>query len=367
MEYTHVEATGGRTERTSPNLNCLLVAPTDPLTGGPRTGALRRLLNPPAGVRYRLATDRLRYPKRAASYEFNPANVALGAARFALEHLVPIDQKEVAIVHSFFWDVRKYDHRWIHESDQSFGQFMLGYNNIGERVRRLANEGFSSYLNSKWCAGAVTWTEWAKRGFVEDGVDPSKVFVIPPPFETVSIRREHQGCNILYIGREFRRKGGDAVLRAFSSLKGSAGISLTFVGPLGTQEARNIVRSDPRIRQADSIADATLRDVIWPATDIFVLPTRADAFALAVVDAIRRGIPVVATKIPPIAEVVEDRVSGLLCEAGDEDGLRGRMQRLVDDSTAREEMGENARRRAAELFSPAKVGRALRGVYNLGE
>ena len=367
MEDTPEEAAGGQTARTPRSLNCLLVAPTDPLTGGPRTGALRRLLNPPAGVRYRLTTDRLKYPRRAASYEFNPTNVALGAARFALEHLIPIDPKGAAIIHSFFWDVRKYDRRWVHESDQSFGQFMLGYNNIGGRVRRLANEGFSSYLNSKWCAGAVTWSEWAKSGFVEDGVDPSKVFVIPPPFETVDFRRQHQGCNILYIGREFRRKGGDAVLRTFRSLRGGAGCRLTFVGPLGTPEARDIVRSDPRIRQSDSLAGAALRDDVWPATDIFVLPTRADAFALAVVDAMRRGVPVVATKIPPIAEVVEDGVSGLLCEAGDEDGLRERMQRLVDDPTTREEMGRNAKRRAAALFSPEKVGRALREVYRLGE
>ena len=348
-------------------MECLVVAPTDPLTGGPRTGALRRLLNPPPGVRYRLATDRLRYPKRAASYEFNPANVALVVARFALEHLFPFDQKGAGIIHSFFWDVRKFDRRWVHESDQSFGQFMRGYNNIGGTVSRLANEGFSSYLNSRWCAGAVTWSEWAKRGFAEDGVDPAKVFVIPPPFETVDGRREHQGCNVLYLGREFRRKGGDATLRAFRSLKVREGCRLTFVGPLGTAEARATVRSDPLISQADSLPGRTLRDEVWPTTDIFVLPTRADAFALAVVDAMRRGIPVVATKIPAIAEVVQDGVSGLLSEVGDEEGLRDNLQRLVDDLPLREDMGRQAKRRAEALFGPEKVGRSLREVYRLGE
>ncbi|MDG6953028.1 MAG: glycosyltransferase family 4 protein [Nitrososphaerota archaeon] len=348
-------------------MECLLVAPIDPLTGGPRTGALRRLLNPPPGVRYRLATDRLRYPKRAARYEFNPVNAALGAARFALEHLIPIDQKGAAIVHSFFWDVRKFDRRWVHESDQSFGQFMRGYNNIGGAVRRLANQGFSSYLNSRWCAGVVTWSEWAKRGFAEDGVDPSKVFVIPPPFETVNYRREHQGCNVLYLGREFRRKGGDATLRAFGSLEGAAGCRLTFVGPLGTAEARGMVRSDPRISQSDSLPGATLRDEVWPSADIFVLPTKADAFALAVVDAMRRGIPVVATRIPAIAEVVQEGVTGLLSDVGDEDGLGRNLQRLVDDPELRRRMGESAKERAESLFAPERVGPSLREVYRLGE
>ena len=367
MERTPQRAAGERPSGPARDLNCLVVAPTDPLTGGPRTGALRRLLNPPPGVRYKLATDRLRYPKRAASYEFNPGNVALVAARFALEHIIPIDQKGAAVVHSFFWDVRKFDRRWVHESDQSFGQFMQGYNNIGRTVRRLANEGFSSYLNSRWCAGAVTWSEWAKRGFAEDGVDPSKVFVIPPPFEVLDSGREHQGCNFLYIGREFRRKGGDATLRAFGSLKGGSGCRLAFVGPLGTAESRRTVRSDPRVSQSDSLPGGILESEVWPVMDVFVLPTRADAFALAVVDAMRRGIPVVATRIPAIAEVVEDGVSGLLSEVGDEEGLRDNMQRLADDSETRLRMGRNAKARAESLFSPEKVGRALREVYRLGE
>ncbi|MDG6914018.1 MAG: glycosyltransferase family 4 protein [Nitrososphaerota archaeon] len=348
-------------------MECLLVAPTDPLTGGPRTGALRRLLNPPPGVRYKLVTDRLRYPKQAANYEFNPVNAAIGAARFALEHLIPIDQKGAAMVHSFFWDVRKFDRRWVHESDQSFGQFMRGYNNIRGKVNRLANQGFSSYLNSRWCAGVVTWSEWAKRGFAEDGVDASKVFVVPPPFETNDERVRHQGCNILYLGREFKRKGGDATLRAFRSLKGAAECRLTFVGPLGTAEARRTVRSDPRIRQSDSLSGASLQREVWPAVDIFILPTNADAFALAVVDAMRRGIPVVTTRLPPIAEVVQDGVSGLLSDKGDEDRLGSNLQKLVDDPALRQRMGESAKKRVESMFAPRKVGLALREVYCHGE
>ncbi|MDG6988099.1 MAG: glycosyltransferase family 4 protein [Nitrososphaerota archaeon] len=348
----------------SHDLECLLLSPTDPLTGGLRSGPLRRLRHPPPGVKYTLATDRFRYPARAANYEFNPVNVALVAARFALEHLAPLDQKGKALVHSFFWDVRKFERRWVHESDQSFGQFLSGYNNVKGFVRRSTTEGFSSYLNSRWCAGVVTWSDWARKGFVEDGVDHSKVFVIPPPFETVDAKKEHRGCNVLYIGRDFRRKGGDAALRAFRSLK-EDGTRLVFVGPVGTPAARLEVKSDRRIAQIDGSSGKSLTECVWPTTDVLLLPTRADAFAITVVDAMRRGIPVVSTKIPAVAEAVQDGVSGLLSEVGDEEGLRENLKKLVEDPELRRRLGEGGRRRAMELFSPEKVGRSLMKVYGL--
>ena len=347
-----------------PDLECLLLSPTDPLTGRPRAGALRRLMHPPPGVKYTLATDRFRYPARAANYEFNLVNVGLVVARFALEHLAPLNQKGKALVHSFFWDLRKFERRWVHESDQSFGQFLSSYNNVKGLVRRSTNEGFSSYLNSRWCAGVVTWSDWARRGFVEDGVDPSKVFVIPPPFETVDAKKDHPGCNVLYIGRDFQRKGGGAALRAFRSLKEDEA-RLTFVGPVGTPAARLEVKSDRRITQTDSSSGKRLTEDVWPTTDVLLLPTRADAFAITVVDAMRRGVPVVSTKIPAVAEVVQDGVSGLLSEVGDGEGLRRNLKKLVEDPELRRRLGESGRQRAKELFSPEKVGRSLMRVYSL--
>jgi glycosyltransferase involved in cell wall biosynthesis len=350
---------GPGTERT---IECLLVSPSDPLTRGPRAGPLRRLMNPPEGVNYTLATDRFAYPARASSYEFNPLNVALVVTRFALEHAMPIDERGKALVHSFFWDVRKYAHRWVHESDQSFGQFLSGYNNVTGQVKKWANEGFSSYLNSRWCAGVVTWSEWAKEGFVEDGIDRSKISVIPPPFRAVDYRRAHEGCNALFLGRDFHRKGGDTVIRAFTSMKGQGGCRLNYIGPMEGKEAER-AKADGRIIQRDSASTRDLLQDIWPATDIFVLPTRADAFAVTVVDAMRRGIPVVSTRIPAVSEVVEDGVSGFLSEVGDEDGVRENLERLVYDPQLRIKMGESAKRRAVSLFSPEKVNSSLRGVY----
>lgn len=320
-------------------------------------------MHPPEGIRYSLATDHFRYPTWAGNYEFNPANVAMAVMRFSMEHLVPIDQKGASLVHTFFWDMRKFERRWIQESDQSFGQYLDSYNNVTGLVRRLGTEGFSSYLNSKWCTGVITWSDWARRGFVEDGVDSSKVFVIPPPFGTTKYHLEHPGCNVLFLGRDFRRKGGASALSAFRSLKGREEVRMTYVGPV-KEKSREKLKLDG-ITQYDVAPSRILDRDIWPTTDIFLLPTRTDAFAITVVEAMRRGIPVVATKIPAISEVVQDGISGLLSKVGDEESLKQNLQKLVYDQALRTKMGENARKRVELLFSPGKVNRALMEVYKL--
>jgi glycosyltransferase involved in cell wall biosynthesis len=342
-------------------LRCLLISPADPLTRRPRAGPLRRLLHPPPGISYLHATDRVAIPTSTGQYGFTPVNIGLSALKFAVEHSFPLDQSKADIAHTFFWDVRKFTVPWVHESDQSLGQFLGGYTNIGGFVRRVSTEGYSSYLNSRGCAGVVTWTEWAKKGFVEDGVDKERIFVVPPPFGTISDAKGHEGCNILFLGRDYFRKGGDLMLRTFRSVD-SPGVSLRYVGKAGSGAA-GLIERDSRIVYQEAPSIGVLERDIWPVVDIFALPTRADAFAMTIVEAMSRGIPVVASALPSIAEVVEDGVSGFLFRVGDNAKFLDSLNRLAVDGSLRRKIGAAARERVKTLFSPSSVGKRLLEVY----
>jgi len=344
---------------TRTRMSCLLVAPLDPLTGELRAGPLRRFLNPPANVAYSLATDRFRYPQRAAQYTFDPAFVGLATVRFVLEHSRHFEQRGHALAHSFFLDLQRFVLPWVHESDQAFGQFLSDYMHIKGYLKRRATELFSSYLNSNGCRSVIAWSQWAKRGFVEDGVDRSKIHVIPPPFETVVDRRPHTGCNILFIGRDFTRKGGDIALNAFCSIPRSEDCRLIYVGKVNEPTARKVVSNDSRIVHLVSPTSRTLREDVWPITDVFLLPTRADAFAISAVEAMCRGIPVIATKLPALTEMVKDQVSGLLASPNDAQAFSRYVQRLVQDEEARCTIGEEAKKVACRMFSPNIVNQAL--------
>lgn len=344
-------------------MSCLLVAPLDPLTGELRAGPLRRYLNPPVNVAYSLATDRVRYPRRSAQYTFDPAFVGLATVRFVLEHSRRFEQRGHALAHSFFLDLRRFILPWVHESDQAFGQFLSDYMHIKGYLRRKATEIFSTYLNSSGCRSVIAWSQWAKRGFVEDGVDQSKIHVIPPPFETVVDRRPHTGCNVLFIGRDFSRKGGDIALDAFCSIPRSEDCRLIYVGKVNEPTARRAVSNDSRIVHLIDPTSRTLREDVWPITDIFLLPTRADAFAISAVEAMCRGIPVIATRLPALTEMVKDQVSGLLAAPNDAQAFSRYLQRLVQDEEARCSIGEEAKRWARRMFSPHVVNQALEEVY----
>jgi glycosyltransferase involved in cell wall biosynthesis len=312
-------------------------------------------------VQYVHATDRVAIPTSRGQYSFSPVNVGLSAVKFALEHAFPFDYRGASLVHTFFWDVRKFTVPWVHESDQSIGQYLAGYNNIRGFVWNAVTEGYASYLNSRGCAGVVTWTGWSKKGFEKEGIDPGKVFVVPPPFEVISDARAHEGCNILFLGRDFLRKGGDLMLRAFGRID-SPDCRMIYVGK-ADERAKKTMAGDRRIAYHERATARVLAEEIWPYVDVLALPTRADAFAMTVAEAMSRGIPVVATGIPPIAEVVEDGESGFLFPPGDETKFLEGLSRLAGDESLRERFGRRARERVEKLFAPSLVGKRLMEVY----
>jgi glycosyltransferase involved in cell wall biosynthesis len=344
-------------------IKCLLVAPSDPLTGRLRAGPLRRYSYPPAGVRYVLRTERFAYPAVAGHYKLSPVNVGVAIARFLMEHTVPLRQHGYDLIHSFFWDVRKYEIPWIHESDQGFGQFMDGYSTVRSSIRTKAVELVSAFLNTWKCKAVIAWSEWAKRGYVQDGVDPSKIFVIPPSFAQVFDRKRHEGTNILFIGRDYVRKGGKVAVEVFKALKEFPDARLLYVGKVDDKKIIGRMKEDRRIRYFPSVSSAVLETRIFPVSDLFFLPTRADAFAISVVEAMSRGIPVVASNVCALPEIVENGVSGLLSPPDDLCRFTRNITSLLGDANKTRRMGKAAKKRVELLFGKERTNRSIRDVY----
>lgn len=85
---------------------------------------------------------------------------------------------------------------------------------------------------------------------------------------------------------------------------------------------------------------------VMAAMDVFVLSSRNEGFGRVLVEAMAAGVPVVATDVGGVAEVVEDGVSGLLVPPGDPECLAEAMRRLFEDEFLRNRLRENGRMRA---------------------
>jgi glycosyltransferase involved in cell wall biosynthesis len=100
-----------------------------------------------------------------------------------------------------------------------------------------------------------------------------------------------------------------------------------------------------------------------PAADAFLLTSISEGIPLTLIEAMAAGLPVVATQVGGVSEVVEAGASGLLADAGDADALAGQLLRLADDPALRARMGQEGRCRASRLFSEDRMHGSYLRLY----
>ncbi|MBI4512071.1 MAG: glycosyltransferase [Deltaproteobacteria bacterium] len=107
------------------------------------------------------------------------------------------------------------------------------------------------------------------------------------------------------------------------------------------------------------------RDVprLLAAFDVFALTSRTEGLPLVIPEAMASGIPVVATAVGGIPNVVDEGVTGFLVPSGDEDALRRRLVELAGDAALAQGIGGEARRVALERYSAERMVREYLGLY----
>ena len=89
---------------------------------------------------------------------------------------------------------------------------------------------------------------------------------------------------------------------------------------------------------------------LYAESDAFVLPTIADCFSIASIEAMAAGLPVAVSNVGGVADIVVDGQTGFLLPPGDDRALGNALTSLVDDEELRRGMGAAARERAVERF-----------------
>lgn len=97
--------------------------------------------------------------------------------------------------------------------------------------------------------------------------------------------------------------------------------------------------------------------------DIFVLPSRGENLPIAILEAAAAALPIVATRVGGVPEVVVDNETGLLVEPEDVDGLAAAVARVAADRELRERLGRAAVAKIAESFDARVVARKMVGLY----
>jgi glycosyltransferase involved in cell wall biosynthesis len=97
--------------------------------------------------------------------------------------------------------------------------------------------------------------------------------------------------------------------------------------------------------------------------DIFVLPSRSEAFPNAVLEAMAAGLPIVASGVGGIVELIDEGVTGLLAAPGDTRALADRLCRLMNDPALASRLGDAARAKAHARYSFDRMVAAFESLY----
>ena len=205
-------------------------------------------------------------------------------------------------------------------------------------------------------------------GLRSDGVRPEKIvrvmnFVDTERFCPVNGEERHmlkialsadKNIVINFTGRIVERKGINVLINAFAKagnlLQSSSALIIIGAGS-DEDKLRNLV-SELRINNNVRFLGHS-REVVkyYQASDIFVLPSYAEGMPNSLLEAMSCGLPVIASRIGGVVDVVEDGKSGVLVEPGDVSGLTSAMIKLIADVELRQRLGAEARRRIVEGFS----------------
>jgi glycosyltransferase involved in cell wall biosynthesis len=169
---------------------------------------------------------------------------------------------------------------------------------------------------------------------------------------------------LLAIGRLTEQKDHPTLLRAFARARErhpGAVLAVLGIGPLEA-ETRALVR-DLGLEGAVVLPGRLeIRDWLERA-DVFVHSSRWEGFGMVLLEAMLAALPVVATRVSAVPEVVADGESGLLVEAGDADGLAAALDALLSDPARARAFGEAGLRRAREHFSLARMTERTIALY----
>ena len=197
-------------------------------------------------------------------------------------------------------------------------------------------------------------------------IDPEE----PGPKELLAVRRRYAADGeqlLFFVGRLVYEKGVDVLLRALPAVLAVHPQAVLVIAGKGPERdglealARHLGVWD-RVRFAGHIGDAE-RNRLFQAADVAVVPSRYEPFGIVALEAMALGAPLVAAGTGGLAEVVEDRRTGLLFRPGDPQSLAEQLITALALPSLRRELKERARRAVSEQFHWRRIAQRTLDVY----
>ncbi len=219
-----------------------------------------------------------------------------------------------------------------------------------------------------WCRVILVVSEHERDTGLAAGIGrPEQYRVVPNgvDLEAFSAEPDPVAGRVLTVGRLSAQKRPDLALRAFALVReGRAGAELHIAGGGPWLERTEALARDLGV--AHDVRFLGLRNdvpALLSRAACFVLSSDYEGCPLSVIEAMAAGVPVVATRVGGVPELIAHGRSGLLVEPGDPEAIAGAIAGLLDDPARARALGEEARRVACSRLSRDRMVADVRAVY----
>ncbi len=205
----------------------------------------------------------------------------------------------------------------------------------------------------------LTFSDYVKRSMVEDfGVSEEKIKVVYAGSNLekmiIAENKSYDENVILFVGKDFERKGGKVVLEAFQKIKKSVkDVKLIILGA-------DIEVADPAVEVYGFVDKNTqggeeLINEIYQRASVFVMPSFFEPFGIVFCEAMFHKLPCVGSNICAMPEIVKDGESGFLIEPGNSTQLAEKVIEILLDKKLAHDLGHKGYEIAHDRFTWDRV------------
>lgn len=194
------------------------------------------------------------------------------------------------------------------------GQFWISRPNEKYPYKEIVR----NYLLSPYCKKILAWTEWTKKGILEQFPEiKEKVEVVYPAIPTQKFEKIKTGKTILlFVSRRFYFKGGlyaievmDRIIKKNKNVEG-------WIVSDTPEEVIKKYSKNKKIKFLGLKSQKELFEKIYPAADILIYPSFTDTFGFAILEAMSSGLPVISVEGHSRKDLIEDGKNGFVVKTG---------------------------------------------------
>lgn len=245
----------------------------------------------------------------------------------------------------------------------------------GEPAWACALRRLMTVVSRRYVARLIAVSRAVEDGLLADGVSVSPVTLIPNGVNAAALRREADAAQVRagregaprvgFLGRLERIKGADTFVEAAARLADQFPTATFVVGGEGSRRAEleelaTTLGLSGRLTFAGFVSSAPR---FLAGLDVVLVPSRSEALGMTALEAMALGLPVVASRVGGLPEVVQHGVTGYLVPPGDPGALAATTAHVLVDAALAERLGAAGRLAVDERFSLDRMVAAYVALY----